>query len=741
MTEEELLKRLEEAGEDVGGFFNPGNDRYAGEWDMDLDLSKSECPDLTPDFGKYEVSGTFVVGDAHKRTGRMRASTLRYQKIGTAKELNQMRESAGYSERQMREWNWAPDPFSYGTDQSVPGVGGANAQYLPLWPGPFTRQLYWQDYFAMSAKAFEAYNHDPVSWRCVHMKQEFALGKGLQARVTYSSGGNEGKTHDAAVTVWKEFWKRNKMGARLDMFARDISIYGEQFMRYFGGKGTGSKLLTVRSLDPATIYDLITDPEDMETVFAYHQQFQTAMQMWAPGAATPPTGVQAPTGATQPGSATRFIIRQILPSEIDHYRINTGAYERRGRSDLFPALGWIKRLRDYLTSHVIRADMLSRICWDLEVQGNTGAIQALRGLLFPNGQAPPPGSVFGHNKASSLSVLAPESSGSTGGRYDPILDSLVTLIGNSIGLPKDWLGFGMATTRASALVATEPAARSLEELQGTLEQVLHDMFDRVMAQAKITDADVEFTFPSIATEDRSALLNDLSFAEANQWVSKQTSASIAAKNLGISGYDYETEQGLIASEFDHAADPDVDDPDADPNPVTGEPGKKAQQGDGVIRRPMIIATNRQAAKLDPTKSFKQEDDPPGMLMPAAPAPAGAAPGGSGGGPAAPKQPDTPPGDDTGGTAPSGGAVGGRGGAGDPSSRNGFPASENPMAGAGASNIKSDMGESASLEDQVALLMRERERQRRVPDPELVGDYRESSVKNLKELVQGAVQSV
>jgi hypothetical protein len=64
-----------------------------------------------------------------------------------------------------------------------------------------------------------------------------------------------------------------------------------------------------------------------------------------------------------------------------------------------------------------------------------------------------------------------------------------------------------------------------------------------------------------------------------------------------------------------------------------------------------------------------------------------------------------------------------------------------MAGAGASNIKSDMGESASLEDQVALLMRERERQRRVPDPELVGDYRESSVKNLKELVQGAVQSV
>jgi hypothetical protein len=537
------------------------------------------------------------------------------------------------------------------------------------------------------------------------MKQEFTLGKGLSWRITYSSGGQNGQTHDQATQVWEEFWKRNKMDIRMDMLARDLSWCGEQFLRYFC-KG---KMTTVRSLDPASIFDIITDPEDFESIFAYHQQFQTAYQLYAPTGSTPATG-PAPTGPTMIGATTRYIIRQILPNEIDHYRINQSAFERRGRSDLFPALGWIKRMREYLISHVIRADMLSRICWDLVVEGNLAAITNLRGLLFPNGQAPPPGSVFGHNKASTLTALVPQGGG--GGetsRGDPMLDALVTMVSISIGLPKDWLGFGMQATRAGALVATEPAAQSLGELQGTEENILHDCFDRVMATAKITNAEVEFTFPSIASEDRTQLLQDLSYSESNMWISKQTAASIAAKNLGITNYNYEQEMSTIAAEFDNAYDEEP----GDPNPITGEATTKpVQGGDGKIRRPLISGSNIQVPKLDPTKAQgQQEDEAAGLLVPAMPAGAPGAPG------AAPE--DQAPGMLHGAAATTaaaaavakgqpvgllaqgaaksaaglpGASAGTQAGKQSPPTRQGAPADENPLSAAGAKNIKGDLKE-------------------------------------------------
>lgn len=665
------------------------------------------------------IQGTFVVAKPYKKDGRIRASTLKRVTFnGSHSELQQMRESVGWGN--MKEWGGYPDPFLYGVGQGQGSGGGVLGQYLPLWPGPVTRQLYWQDYWMMSSKAFEAYNHDPLSWRCVHLKSEFALGAGLQNKVTKTSGSGKGQSHDKAQIAWDEFWKRNKMDARLDQIARDYCWSGEQFIRYFK---QGTKL-TIRSLDPATIYDLITDPEDIETVFAYHQQYQTAYQLYPPEKATPPTGIQAPEGPTQAGSIVRYIIRQILPQEIDHYKANCSSSERRGRSDLFPALGWIKRLRDYLTAHVIRADMLSRICWDLEVNGNASAVQALRGQLFPGGRPPQPGTIFGHNAASKLTAVAPTGAGTSSNRGDPILDALVTMISASAGVPKDWLGFGLQNTRAGALVATEPAAKSLIELQGTIETMIHNAFDRCMAAAFISDAELEVTFPSIASEDRQQKLDDLGTMESNQWISKRTAASIAAKEMSITTYDYDAEQGLIAQEF-----PKVE-TESDNSGLLGPDGKpiqKPKQGDGVLRRTMIMATKRQAPKLDVTKSPSMEDDPPGLLVPE-----------DGSALPAPGSPDGTKRTVAGGGSHNNGVT-----------RGGAPANENPISSAGAKNIRKDntnIHESEPVFEIPAklmhfLLMRERQGARRkLDDPDyenLVNRFRQGTDANMSELMANA----
>lgn len=724
--------------EDIVGWAEEGVDPYTADWQMDLSWPNQVSVqdgdgEWVPidELNAEVVEATLVCVKPDKRFKdevRMRASTMKRIKITGADDVRAMREAVAPDWKKMQEdFGGIADPFGYGlSQQAVQGVGGVLGQYLPLWPGPVTRQLYWQDYWQMSAKSFEAYNHDPISWRMIHLKAEFALGKGLALKITKSGKGG---THDQAKQVFEEFWNRNKMGQRLDTIARDFCWGGEQFLRYFK---KGPKL-TIRSLDPATIYDLITDPEDIETVFAYHQQFQTAYQLYPPTQSSPTGAETAPTGPTQQGASVRYIIRQILPQEIDHYRANCSSAERRGRSDLFPALGWIKRLRDYLTSHVIQADMLSRICWDLQVAGNQSAIQNARGALFPNGQPPPPGTVFGHNSAMKLEPLVPQQSGrSSPGSGDPILDALVTMISLSGGVPKDWLGFGLQNTRAGALVATEPASKALDALQKWIEQMLHDCFNRVMTAAGIFDAQLEVIFPSITDEERKDKLDDIGTMEANGWISKQTAGTIAAKEMGITTYDYDQEQKLIAREFPAAEQEDHPSGLLGPD---GEPVKKPKQGDGKPRRTVIIATKRQAEKIDITKSPSIEVEPPGVAVPTdgssvLPSTNGSSNGGGGKLPA----PGSP--DGTGRTVAGGGN---------------HKDSDNPMTSSGAKAIKKEGRNLRQAEEQLVtmpvgalhtMLLRERAGARRRPDdPDYEAEverYRAETADHIKELVGSAI---
>ena len=316
--------------------------------------------------------------------------------------------------------------------------------------------------------------------------------------------------------------------------------------------------------------------------------------------------------------------------------------------------------------------------------------------------------MLGHSQAVTLSALQFQGA-AQGLSGDATFEGLVNIIAVGIGVPKEYLGITGRATRANALVATEPSAKRFEDAQELLRTILENIAERFFKQAGINDAEIEFTFPSIATEERSKKLEDLGKAEAMGWISKQTSATIAAKELDIENYDFESEQELIAKEFPAVEEEDV--PDADPNPVTGKKPQRPKQGDGTVRRQVIMATFRQAPKLDVTKSPSMEDDPPGLLVPTD----GSAP---------------PPGEAVAAT------------------RGGMPASANPATAAGAESIRTDMKAKESEPrfslDDLAYIMRESQRspRRRPDDPtfrEHADAYKAASAGNLAELVKKATR--
>src|SRR5207302_11013104 len=93
----------------------------------------------------------------------------------------------------------------------------------------------------------------------------------------------------------------------------------------------------------------------------------------------------------------RYIIRQIPAGEILHTKINVTSGEKRGRSDLFPILGWLKRLKDFYTAETIRAQAAAAYVWDDLVKGGPADIAAHVGFLKNN--PPQAGEVFIHNEA------------------------------------------------------------------------------------------------------------------------------------------------------------------------------------------------------------------------------------------------------------------------------------------------------------------------------------------------------
>ena len=59
---------------------------------------------------------------------------------------------------------------------------------------------------------------------------------------------------------------------------------------------------------------------------------------------------------------------------------------------------------------------------------------------------------------------------------------------------------------------------------------------------------MEFTFPAIAQEDRSAKLKDIAFTEAMDYITKERAAVMAVREFQITDYDYEEEKQRIREE-------------------------------------------------------------------------------------------------------------------------------------------------------------------------------------------------
>lgn len=440
---------------------------------------------------------------------------------------------------------------SFATDAGIGSSNPIGSDFVPMMGGNFYKNLYFYDYIRMASLCFWAAHHDPVARQIINITRDFTLGRGFKVD----------SDNEAALALWDAFAQVNDLQGMMDQIARELPTYGETMIwwlpenqtkimqRPFPGQEVSKGAIPrVRLIDPSVIWEVVTWPEDITKVLYYVWVAPTAWQTY--------TGMSS---ENVPG--TKFIFQTIPAEQMMHFKINNYVGEKRGRSDLFPVLGFLKRMRDSVDYQVVALQKQSSYAVDVTVKGSQGDVDSYVQAQEEMGPIPPAGSEFVHTDAIERKYLSAE--GASRGTSQAF-EWNMSMIAAGVGIPISYFGTHISggQTRASAIVATEPVAKKFEQRQQVYERIIRSMWEKLMSDFGMGRVEMNVIFPQIIVQDRTAMMKDLALAEVQGWISKDRAATIAAKELGITDFDYDQEKIEIAK--------DSPEPEVSINPLTGD---------------------------------------------------------------------------------------------------------------------------------------------------------------------------
>lgn len=409
------------------------------------------------------------------------------------------------------------DNFGGGFADAGSGSLAVRQEYTPLIGSPFYKQMYLFDYWEMHSKCFWYMNYSGIGKMITDMTRNFVLGKGFAVDFKDAK----------AQKAWDAYLDRCDINEEARNWCNELTGFGETMIKKIPTKSG----LIHKSFDPSTVWEIVTDPENITDIKYYHQQYNTQYQLF--GDSKTPT--------------SKYIINQLPPQMVIHKKVNVTAYEKRGRSDLLAALLYFKYYEDYIQAKLTRAKNEAAFIWDVSIDGSDEDVLAYINNT-ENITDVPPGSENVHNKAITRTPLSPQFSASG---TDEIVKDILSYVAMATSIPVNYMGTFMTGgfTKAGSLVATEPVAKKMVERQLTMESIIRMIKKDVMVEAKLDpNTPCEVSFPEIMEEDRSGKIKDLVVAKDESAISHRTMSTIVAKELKITDYDYEAEQKQILKE-------------------------------------------------------------------------------------------------------------------------------------------------------------------------------------------------
>jgi len=423
-------------------------------------------------------------------------------------------------------------------------------------------------YLEIHNACYEAYNANPLANYIIEITTNFVLGAGIT--VTAASR--------RVQRVIDQFWRDpdNHMDTRVYALCTELSLYGEQFIRFFVNPYDGG--VKIAQIDPSLIDEVETDPENVERVTRVH------VRPSGPSHQSSVVSRQRGTGSHGPSDGQRLTDDSRLttddsegvwlscPAEVVQVTINKVSNAKRGKSDLATLLPWLRRYKDWLTDRVRINKYKGAFLWTIKLQGADRKTIDRKRMEYA--YPPEPGSIVVHNESEEWGAVQPHIDAdnvAADGR------AIKLMIAMGAGLPEHYLSEGGEVNYATASEMGLPTFRKFQRRQDQFALLIRAIIDRVIAEAVRAgtlpvgvDRAYEVTMPELAPDDNAqaaqaaaTMATALTTARAQGWVSDETAMRLlyASANAPI---DVAEERERIARERNAALTPSALTPNPSP---------------------------------------------------------------------------------------------------------------------------------------------------------------------------------
>lgn len=371
--------------------------------------------------------------------------------------------------------------------------------------------------------------------RILEIRNDFIFGDGFKYSIT-GTGLSEEKIGQAKEVI-DEFWEINRMDLRFEKKGFDLSLNGMLILPVFINKINGQVKLGF--IDPKNVDKVITNPLNVEDIVKIKLKGLSGLSRI---------------------SRTLSVIRLnenpndsgygLLDGECFYFAINNVSNQPEGVSDLLGSADWLDMLDQMLFNTLQFVNSLSKYFQDIELQGADDKKIEEWKKKNPVSQNL---ARFVHNDKVKFTVLTPNINNADPSEIVRLYKNIVL---GSQGYPEHWFADGGNTNLATAVEQGTPIMRQLKNrqqyiiyiLQTMLRFALHKAFGKregfSLSKDELDCVVINIIAPEFERRDFNKIgdgLNKivelLSRAQENKWLSKETSGKIIRSMIDIVGYD------------------------------------------------------------------------------------------------------------------------------------------------------------------------------------------------------------
>ena len=332
---------------------------------------------------------------------------------------------------------------------------------------------------------------DPLATRSIKLHTDYTFGQGM----------SWGSKDEGAQKILEDFWNAPKNRAVLSANGQRKSSSkaltdGEIFFILYLGTSTNTP--TIRWIDPLEITEIISDPDDVQSVMYYKRTWFDSQ------AKSHDTYYRSHTNIKNEATLDGTFRERLATDDgiVFHLAINTNS--QRGNPLLVSALPWMTEYRRFLAARVALNQALSRFAWNMRVKGGAAAVNAQRDKLNVEDGAPEAGSTFLGNEGIDMNPIKTDS-GAKNAQADAKLLKLQIFM--AAGFPETYYGDVDAGNLATAKTAELPVIKMIQSEQQVWEDLFEDIDNAILAHRGIPPDRwyVDRNWPPITPRDATEL--------------------------------------------------------------------------------------------------------------------------------------------------------------------------------------------------------------------------------------------